>query len=879
MRASSGSNIYEYTDQRNAFSQNTLKIEPCTDHNLVRTWDATADNELHLQSSCTYCGISNDYSCTLDELKKGKITITATGTPAQPTVTINVTPDANYILGNISYTANSAKSFVTADSLGAYVFNMPMANTVVNASFVPDLSYYKAYVNVTNNGTTNKVEATAKYLDIDNHIISIGDGTGVAIDKTTAGDLEVPETVTIDGIPFTVSEIGINAFNACASLTSASIPASVTALRTNAFCDASGLTKVTFGANSRLKTMEQGAFARNYKLAAFNMPDSVETIGPSCFASDTALHIAINLPEIESIGQSAFQSSGITSVSLGDSLKAMGNQTFFQCASLESVSFSKNCALESLLWRTFADDTKLKSVTLPGNLKEIGQTCFRNCAFTSLELPSTLTTLVAYGFQACKNLLSLDFSGTQLSAIGNKAFEGSTNLRYVDLRNTKVNVTAVNRGRNEFNGIGSQVIIYLPAGNTVTGDNIVNTSEDGTLSAASITVNGTTYNTDKVKKGAATWALNKFYGTQVFGQTIDTQGAPVPSTDASSFVYKADFRYNGIVRATKYANTGTKVTLPSDEELGATCLGYRPDKNMSAIQNDIVVEVTLAAGSTKEDVVLDDDTITDKDIVKIVPQNGGSSITVTFDDASTATASTASVGLAYVATLGSTTKTTNDNAKQLSVYGDRTVTARLDRTLYSVQWSSLSLPFSLSTEQVTEIFGEGTRLAVFDKQSSTTELNFTTTDSIEAGVPYLIWPAKNIYDIFVQDVVLKNITTGAVDSDTNWKFHANVGSSYTQDGSSNVKYFAMDNKLKTLTTNGVIAPMRAYLTYTAPAGAKVVRFTIDGTTTGIANIQADGEVTISHKGVYSLSGQYLGESTDSLPKGVYIVNGKKIIKK
>lgn len=357
MRASSGSNIYEYTDQRNAFSQNTLKIEPCTDHNLVRTWDATADNELHLQSSCTYCGISNDYSCTLDELKKGKITITATGTPAQPTVTINVTPDANYILGNISYTANSAKSFVTADSLGAYVFNMPMANTVVNASFVPDLSYYKAYVNVTNNGTTNKVEATAKYLDIDNHIISIGDGTGVAIDKTTAGDLEIPETVTIDGIPFTVSEIGTGAFNGCSALTSASIPASVTALRTNAFCDAAGLTKVTFGANSRLKTMEQGAFARNYKLAAFNMPDSVETIGPSCFASDTALHVAINLPHIESIGQSAFQSSGITSVSLGDSLKAMGNQTFFQCASLESASFSKNCALESLLWRTFADDT------------------------------------------------------------------------------------------------------------------------------------------------------------------------------------------------------------------------------------------------------------------------------------------------------------------------------------------------------------------------------------------------------------------------------------------------------------------------------------------------------------------------------------------
>ncbi len=51
----------------------------------------------------------------------------------------------------------------------------------------------------------------------------------------------------------------------------------------------------------------------------------------------------------------------------------------------------------------------------------------------------------------------------------------------------------------------------------------------------------------------------------------------------------------------------------------------------------------------------------------------------------------------------------------------------------------------------------------------------------------------------------------------------------------------------------------------------------DNSTTGIKDFAADGNVKDNR--VYTVSGQYAGNSVDGLKKGVYIVNGKKIIVK
>lgn len=51
----------------------------------------------------------------------------------------------------------------------------------------------------------------------------------------------------------------------------------------------------------------------------------------------------------------------------------------------------------------------------------------------------------------------------------------------------------------------------------------------------------------------------------------------------------------------------------------------------------------------------------------------------------------------------------------------------------------------------------------------------------------------------------------------------------------------------------------------------------DTTTTGV--YEFGGKKTQDNLRVYNLNGQYVGNSLEGLAKGVYVVNGKKVVKK
>lgn len=56
-----------------------------------------------------------------------------------------------------------------------------------------------------------------------------------------------------------------------------------------------------------------------------------------------------------------------------------------------------------------------------------------------------------------------------------------------------------------------------------------------------------------------------------------------------------------------------------------------------------------------------------------------------------------------------------------------------------------------------------------------------------------------------------------------------------------------------------------------------IALTYSETSTGITEIETDDQSTV--KRMYTISGQYVGTSTEGLPQGIYIVNGKKTIVK
>ena len=75
-----------------------------------------------------------------------------------------------------------------------------------------------------------------------------------------------------------------------------------------------------------------------------------------------------------------------------------------------------------------------------------------------------------------------------------------------------------------------------------------------------------------------------------------------------------------------------------------------------------------------------------------------------------------------------------------------------------------------------------------------------------------------------------------------------------------------------------IPPFRAYLTVSGlTSGAKIGSVFSDGTTTGVENIILKNNDGTTH--IYDLNGIDRGTDFNSLPTGIYIRGGKKVVKR
>ena len=229
------------------------------------------------------------------------------------------------------------------------------------------------------------------------------------------------------------------------------------------------------------------------------------------------------------------------------------------------------------------------------------------------------------------------------------------------------------------------------------------------------------------------------------------------------------------------------------------------------------------------------------------------------------------------------------------------VIAKVKRSIKAGQWSTICLPFAMTSEQLTEAFGDGVALAEFTDyevedgnyaEPSGITLQFTKlaeTAGTVANNPYLIKVTNDItYDdgFTVKNVTLNpnaNNTEVPIEKGDGRKKPTIVFSGYLAKSTMEVgDFFISGGKFYKNTTYGKsIKGFRAifYLENIEPAFAKPMGIDIDGETTGIIEIKAN-ERTLTD-GVYTINGQYVGKNVDSntLPKGVYIINGqKKIVK-
>lgn len=203
----------------------------------------------------------------------------------------------------------------------------------------------------------------------------------------------------------------------------------------------------------------------------------------------------------------------------------------------------------------------------------------------------------------------------------------------------------------------------------------------------------------------------------------------------------------------------------------------------------------------------------------------------------------------------------------------------LTRTFSANSWNSLCVPFAISEAEVKTQFGNDAKVAEFTGATATT-LEFSSCTGIEAGKPYLVYIPEGATQT---KFTFKGVTAFASQptdveqqGSTNEKttFHGYFYKSTAPKGS----YVLRKNLVYHLVSDMAIKGFRAVLIDGTATQRVFTQWSLDGTTTGIGNIDA---TVIQRYNVYNTNGQmvrHAATSLDDLPHGVYIVNGKKVIK-
>ena len=234
-----------------------------------------------------------------------------------------------------------------------------------------------------------------------------------------------------------------------------------------------------------------------------------------------------------------------------------------------------------------------------------------------------------------------------------------------------------------------------------------------------------------------------------------------------------------------------------------------------------------------------------------------------------------------------------DAINKLEVGKQYNVTLK-NRTFGANKWYAVVLPFSVSQKQMKSVFGNGVKVLHYSDVTGT-DLNLFEHfyQMIVGGTPVLVKPSQEVTNPVFNNVTLTSQTVVDIENSGfkctgSWNNVDFPAYSYFIDAKTNSFYLYDPDKVKTDTQAPHAGAFRSWIisTSTNPSEAKQLTMHINGIeeqgeTTAIWNaISGNDDAEVATKGIYSLSGQKMNAAdTSSLPKGIYIVNGKKFIVK
>ena len=497
----------------------------------------------------------------------------------------------------------------------------------------------------------------------------------------------------------------------------------------------------------------------------------------------------------------------------------------YEVTSIGSYAFSGGC-------------TSLTSVTIPSSVTSIGASAFSGCTgLTSINIPSGVTSIEAGSFQGSSSLTSIAIP-LSVTSIGVGAFSGCTSLTSVTIPSS---VTSI--GVQAFQGCSSLTTITIPSSMTSIGG----WAFYGCSGLTSITIPSSVAG---IEEGA-------FQGcTGLTSVTIE--GSPSISTRAFSDCSKlTTVTLNG-------GYLGSKAFANCPELMDVYCNSETPPSASSdAFEGSYIDYVTLHVPSNALNAYANDSFWGSnfKEIVTIDTVEFPTTIALTDGDVFE--------GLGLDRDMEEITYT---------------------RTFSNTNWQALYVPFTMEYSEWAADFDVAriNDIHQFDDDDNGTidrtelEVIKVTSGSIEANTPYLIRAkeaGEKTFTLANRTLYKAEEKSYTVSSwNTLFTFTGTYSGVTGNDMVSNAYYALGDGALRqAASTDNALSPYRWYVAITdrngAQKGVNEVKLKVWGEdATGIDLTPAfslgEGETS-----VYDLSGRRVEKAT----KGLYIVNGKKMM--